>query len=123
MTTVRQASETDVGDGVKQRRHALGGDEHIPVAGENKRRRLDEAKLLFDVEFLDQAKAMRHDALIGLPNLPGHKLEQRIVLLPTAEEQVEKLIDERAILGQRKPGQDRTGDLLDQSPFIASTDT
>src|ERR1019366_8763659 len=66
---------------------------------------------------------MGHHALIGLPNLLGDEFKQRIALLPTAEKQVEELIDERAVLRQWKAREHRAGNLLNQSALVASADT
>ena len=64
---------------------------------------------------------MGHDALVGLPALPGDELEHRS-RLTGAEEQVEELIDERTIRRQRIPGKDQTSDPLDQAAFVADAD-
>ena len=120
MAAVWQSSQVAVRDAVAQPRQAIRRYEDIAIAGENQSRRLDVAQLVFDVERLGQPKAMGHDALIGLPDLPGNKIEERILFLLTTEEQVEKLIDKWAIRRQRKAGQDGAGDLLNQPAFIAS---
>ena len=64
---------------------------------------------------IDELKAMGHDALIGLPALACHELEQRPRLLPASEEQIEELVHERLSAGSGYARQHHARDLLEQT--------
>src|SRR6266542_5208306 len=93
---------------------ALPGYEQVAVACEQQGRHPDATEPVDDVELLDQSEAMRHHALIGLPALGRHELEQRPLLL-AAKEEVEELIDEGVVYRQQKTRPDRAGHLLEQA--------
>src|SRR5262249_13345883 len=58
-----------------------------------------------------------------LPALPRHELEQRAGILPPPEEEVEDLIDEGVVAGQREAGEAPAGDALEQAALEARADT
>jgi hypothetical protein len=67
-------------------------------------------------------KAVRHYALVRLPALVGHKVERRPGTLPTPEQQIEKLIDERIIGRERIAGKHSTGNALEKAALESRTD-
>ena len=67
---------------------SLRGDEQIAVAGQQKRWRTDRSQPAGEIHLLDHVKTMGHHALVGLPALPCHEVEQRPRLLPAAAKSV-----------------------------------
>jgi hypothetical protein len=78
-------------------------DEQITITHQNERRCLNAPESFSHVVRFNQAKPVRHHALISLPALPGYKLKQGIGSLAAAKEQVEELIDEGIIRWQWVP--------------------
>ncbi len=74
----------------------------VAVAGQDQRGHADLVKAMMHVVAADHLEAMRHHALIGLPNLPRDKINQLFRLLWPAKQKIEKLIDELGIVRQRK---------------------
>ena len=72
------------------------------------------------VELFHQAQPVGHHALVGLPALPGDKLEQRAGLLTTTEEEVEKLVDEGVVRWQGKARDNTVPATRQETPLISA---
>jgi hypothetical protein len=123
VSAIRQTHEQGIGNaGTKVIETAIG-DQNIPVAGQDESGDPNAAEAGPHVEVLGQAKTVSHHALIGLPALSRDELEQRILMLRSAEEDVEKLIDERAVRWKRKARQDSSGHALEQATLKTGADS
>jgi hypothetical protein len=97
------------------------GHKKIAITREDERGHVDSLETARDVELLDQAEAVGHDALIGLPALLGDELEQGARLLARAKKQIEKLIDEGIVGRQWIAGKHDPGHLLKQAALEAAS--
>src|SRR5262249_49775346 len=76
---------------------------------------MDAVEAFAGVERFDQGEAVGHHALVSLPALARHELEQWIRSASAPEEQIEELVDKGTVGRQRESRQDGTGDLLQQT--------
>src|SRR5262249_10224699 len=82
----------------------------------------DAPEPLAHVELLDETEAVGHHALVGLPALPRHEMEQRPGFLPATEEQVEELVDEGIVRGQRHSGKHGAGNPVQEPALETGAD-
>src|SRR5262245_17601212 len=111
MPTSSQTNEASIRNAVAQILQTSFGNKQIAIPGKDKRRHTDPFKPPFQIELFHETVPMGHHALIRLPALAGHELEQGSRFLLATEEEIEELIDERIVRGQGIPRQHLSSDL------------
>jgi hypothetical protein len=94
-----------------QRFLARRGNDHVAISGQNQRRGIDLREPIRNIERFQLSQASGHDALIGFPNAVDYEVHERTWFRFSPIQQMEKLIDERVVAGQREPLEGQPRDL------------
>jgi hypothetical protein len=120
VATFWHAHQFDSGDSLAQVTQTPIGHQPISVSDNRQGRHSDLFQLSRHVELFHHAEAMRDDSLVGLPALARDKLEKGSGLLPAAEQQIEKLINESVVRGKGVTGQNGAGNSLEKAALVTS---
>src|SRR5262249_7768774 len=121
MSAARKGDDSRIRNAVAQIGEAARRYQQIAVASHEQRGNANALHAAIQAEPLGEVEPVRHHALVRLPALSSDEMEERSRFLLAAEQEIEELIDERTVVGQRIAGKDHSGHLLQQAALKPGT--